>query len=130
MSKTIGGNNPDSDTLIPLFQSIGLSPSKAGEAAKNQKGASVLKDLVERHGLAVAATSTGELGGLGGRIRDEKQAGLIAGLASQIAKSGGKLDVRAQDYVLEKILVGDLKSVDQVNSEFFFFFFCWAWSLS
>src|ERR1700730_1133957 len=99
------GSNPD--TLIPLFQSIGLSPSKSAEAAKNQKGASVLKDLIERRSLA-----TGDADPI-----QEKQAGLIAALATQIAKSA-KVDTSAQDYVLDKILSGDLKSVDQVNSEF------------
>ena len=104
MAKATSGNP---DTLITLFQSIGLSPSKSAEAAKNQKGASVLKDLIERRSLATGNASPIQ----------EKQAGLIAALATQIAKSA-KLDASAQDYVLDKILSGDLKSVDQVNGEF------------
>jgi len=97
--------DPNLDTLIPLFRSIGLSQSKATEAAKSSKSAATLKSLIEKYRLAERDHD----GGL-----QEKQAGLVAAFAVQIAKSGGLGDGE-ETYVLDKILEGGLKSVDQVT---------------
>jgi glutaminyl-tRNA synthetase len=96
-------SDPDLNSLIVLFKSVGLSQSKATEAAKSPKSAAVLKSLIEKHKL----TDREE------RIH-EKQAGLLASLAVQIAKSED-LGEDEQAYVLNKILQGDLKSVDQIT---------------
>jgi glutaminyl-tRNA synthetase len=93
------------DTLIALFKSIGLSQSKAAEAAKSPKSAAVLRDIIDKHGLAERS------GGV-----HEKQGGLIAALAIQIAKSA-ELGTDEQDYIIRKILDDKLKSVDQVTGK-------------
>jgi glutaminyl-tRNA synthetase len=92
----------DSNTFITIFKSIGLSQSKAAEAAKNPKSAAVLKNLIDKHELAKSTDG------------QEKQAGLIAALAVHIAKSVD-LDQDEQDYMVHSILKGNLKSVDQVT---------------
>ncbi|KAJ4478315.1 glutamine-tRNA ligase [Lentinula aciculospora] len=90
------------DPSITLFKSIGLSQAKAIEASKSPKSAAELKNLIDEHSLA-------------SRVSDEKQAGLIAALAGQLAKSNG-IDAQSKGYVLETILDGKLKSVDQVTA--------------
>jgi glutaminyl-tRNA synthetase len=97
-----------SDTSSPhvaLFRAIGLSSSKAAEAAKNSKSAIVFKDIIERHALAERDDCL-----------DEKQAGLVAAFALQISKSE-KLGREEKDYVVSRILEEKLKSVDQVIGE-------------
>jgi len=91
------------DTFISLFQSIGLSKSKAAEAAKSAKSATILKNLILSHDLA----SQSELLG-------EKRAVLIAALAIQLAKVPNVDDVK-QGYIVKAIREEKLKSVDQVN---------------
>ncbi len=84
--------------LIELFKSIGLTQSKAAEAAKNPKSASTLKDIIEKKNL-----STQDL--------DEKSGVLLAAFAVQGSKLGGD----EQEYAVDAILDGRLKSTDQVS---------------
>lgn len=97
MSKT----TPSNEHLIPLFQSIGLTQAKALEAAKSPKPATILKEIIEQKKLVTKGL-------------DEKKAGLVVALASALSKSPNVAN-QERDYVLEKILGSDLKSVDQVN---------------
>lgn len=90
-------------TFISLFQSIGLSKSKAAEAAKNAKSAIVLKNLIISHDLASESNPLGE-----------KRAVLIAALAVQLIKAPNVDDAK-QSYIVKVIREEKLKSVDQVN---------------
>ncbi|KAF5359049.1 hypothetical protein D9758_004752 [Tetrapyrgos nigripes] len=90
----------EEDALIPLFKSIGLTQAKAAEATKSPKAATTLKTLIEKYSL----TSRG---------LDEKQASLISALAGQLAKSSN-VDSEKEEFVVNKILDGSLKSTDQV----------------
>jgi glutaminyl-tRNA synthetase len=91
---------PENEALVTRFQSIGLTQAKALEAAKSPKQAAILKDLIEQNN----SVATG---------LDEKRAGLVVGLANALSKS---LNVTSteKDYVLGRILNGNLKTIDQV----------------
>src|SRR4051812_11246876 len=91
--------DPAIDSLVSLFKSIGLAPVKAQETAKSKNAAS-LKDIIEKH----PSVSNSAL--------DEKRAGLIVTLAAALNKSEIGLDER--EFVIEKIIGGQLKFVDQV----------------
>lgn len=86
--------------LVELFKKIGLTQSKAAEAAKSPKSASTLKDIIDTHNLV-------------NKNLDEKQAVLLAALAVQ----GGKLGDGERDYAVGAILGGKLKTTDQVSGE-------------
>lgn len=88
--------------LVELFKSIGLSQSKAAEAAKSQKSAAVLRDLVE----------TPEYG-VNGRVLDEKQASLLAAFAK--TKEVQDLGAEERKHAVSAILDGRLKTTDQVT---------------
>ncbi|KAF9464374.1 tRNA synthetases class I, catalytic domain-containing protein [Collybia nuda] len=96
-------SDPTTDPLISLFTSIGLTTAKAVDAVKSTKNAAILKDIIETH-------PTISQGGL-----DEKQANLVVSLAGAISKSGG-IELDERKYVIDKILSGQLKSVDQVTA--------------
>jgi glutaminyl-tRNA synthetase len=87
--------------LIPLFKSIGLNQAKAAEAAKSPKTATVLKAIINNNPTVAAGL-------------DEKRSGLIVALAGSLAKTEG-VNLPERDYVVNKILDGKLKSVDQVS---------------
>ncbi|KAF9247380.1 glutaminyl-tRNA synthetase [Melanogaster broomeanus] len=91
------------DTFIPLFRSIGLSQSKAAEAAKNAKSAAVLSNLIRSHDLASESDPLGE-----------KRAVLIAAFAVQLTKTQNVEDPK-QAYIVKAVREEKLKSVDQVN---------------
>lgn len=91
------------DTPTALFQSIGLSKSKAAEAAKNAKSATILRNLILSHDLASGSDPLGE-----------KRAVLIAALAVQLAKASNVNDAK-RDHIVKAIRDEKLKSVDQVN---------------
>lgn len=91
------------ETSTSLFQSIGLSKSKAAEAAKNAKSATILKNLIFSYGLASGSEPLGE-----------KRAVLIAALAVQLTKASN-VDGTKQGYIIKAIREEKLKSVDQVN---------------
>ncbi|KAJ3576183.1 hypothetical protein NP233_g605 [Leucocoprinus birnbaumii] len=93
---------PENEALVSLFQSIGLTQAKALEAAKSPKPAAILKDIVEQHDLV-------------SKKPGEKEAGLLVGLASALNKAQNATNVE-RDYVLRRILNGDLKTIDQVNA--------------
>lgn len=91
---------PSAETaeLIELFKSIGLTQSKAAEAAKSPKSAATLKDIIEKKKLS-------------GKNLDEKTSVLLAAAAVQSSKLGE--DERG--YAVDAILDGRLKSTDQVS---------------
>ena len=84
--------------LISTFQSIGLTPSKATDAARNPKNAALLKETIEQNSLS-------------DRNLDEKQGALVAVLAIH----GSKLAAPERTYIVEAILDERLKNVDQVT---------------
>ncbi|KAG7449026.1 glutaminyl-tRNA synthetase [Guyanagaster necrorhizus] len=92
--------DPALNPVVPLFKSLGLTQAKALEAAKSPKSATVLKDIIEKYSLVGRA--------------DEKQGSLVVALAGQLAKSEN-VGEPERKYVIDKILEGDLKSVDQVT---------------
>ena len=94
--------SPETVAQIELFKSIGLTQAKAAEAAKSPKSAGILTELIEKHNLV-------------NKGLEEKQTGLVAALAVQ----GGKVGEAERGYVLDAVLDGRLKSVDQVNGEHF-----------
>ena len=87
----------ETEELIELFKSIGLTQSKAAEAAKSAKSASILKEIIEKKDLA-------------GKNIDEKTGVLLAALAVQASKLGDS----EKEYAVDAILDGRLKSTDQV----------------
>lgn len=91
-------NPAETAKLIELFKSIGLTQSKAAEAAKSPKGASTLQDIIEKKQLV-------------GKNLDEKASVLLASLAVASAKLGES----ERDYAVDAILDGRLKSTDQVS---------------
>ncbi|KAJ7638989.1 tRNA synthetases class I, catalytic domain-containing protein [Roridomyces roridus] len=105
MSKS-GKTDAASDPVIPLLTAIGLSQPKAIEAVKSPKIAAELKDIVETYGLHTRA----------GEKMDDKQAGLIVALAGQLVKADSRPEEPKRAYVVEKIVAGQLKSVDQVTA--------------
>ncbi|RDX53657.1 glutaminyl-tRNA synthetase [Lentinus brumalis] len=88
---------PETAELIDLFKKIGLTQSKAAEAAKSPKSATTLKGIIESHDLV-------------NKNLDEKQAVLLATLAVQ----GSKLGDAERSYAVSAILDGRLKTTDQV----------------
>ena len=90
-------SSADSAEFIELFKSIGLTQSKAAEAAKSSKSASILKDIIEKKDLVA-------------KKPDEKTGVLVASLAVQ----GSKLEDTEREYAVDAILDGRLKSTDQV----------------
>ncbi|KAJ7507980.1 glutamine-tRNA ligase [Mycena galericulata] len=95
---------PTLDPVVPLLAAIGLSQAKAVEAAKSPKIAAELKDIIETYGLHTRAEKL-----------DDKQAGLIVALAGQLVKSDAIAEEK-RAYVVEKIVGGQLKTVDQVTA--------------
>ena len=92
--------NHNSSEFIPLFKTIGLSDSKAAEAAKSPKSAAILKELIESNPSVIQGV-------------EEKQASLIVALSSSLSKAGA-VGTEERAYIVVKILDGSLKSVDQV----------------
>ena len=92
--------SPESVEFIELFKSIGLTQSKAAEAAKSTKSAGTLKDIIQKHGLVE-------------KNLEEKQSVLLATLAVQ----GSKLEDAERGYAVSAILDSRLKSTDQVSGE-------------
>lgn len=108
MSKAANAD-PREDSLILLFQSIGLSRVKAQETAKS-KNAATLKDIIEKHLIVSKA------------VLDEKRAGLVVTLAGALNKSAVGFDER--EYIVARIVEKQLKSVEQVTGEPFPFAKC------
>lgn len=97
-------NKEDSNPLVSLFKSIGLSQAKAADAVKAPKSANILKEIIESH--AVVA------GGL-----DEKKASLISTLAIVLAKANS-VGSDEREYVINLIVDSMLKTVDQITGEY------------
>lgn len=93
--------DPAVASLIATFQTLGLSSSKATDAARNPKNAAILKEIVDSNDLS-------------SRGLDEKRAALVATLAIQ----SGNLGEKERSYVVDAIVDGRLKSVDQVSGTF------------
>ncbi|RXW25236.1 hypothetical protein EST38_g598 [Candolleomyces aberdarensis] len=85
-----------------LFKSIGLTDSKAAEAAKSAKSAAILKELIESNATVAAGV-------------EEKKANLVVSLSSSLSKAGN-VGAQERDFVVAKILDGSLKTVDQVSA--------------
>ena len=96
---------PSADTaeLIELFRRIGLTQSKAAEAAKSPKNAATLKNIIEKNDLAA-------------KNLDEKTAVLLA----SVAVASSKLAEKEREYAVDAILDGRLKSTDQVSGSWRF----------
>jgi glutaminyl-tRNA synthetase len=92
-------NDPAVAELISLFQSIGLSPPKATEAAR-AKSAPAFKDLIHAHDLSA-------------KNLDEKQALFISSITTQ----GAKLGPAEKGYVIDAIVDRRLKSGEQISGE-------------
>ncbi|KAF8341519.1 glutamine-tRNA ligase [Cantharellus anzutake] len=91
-------DDPAIAALISSFKAIGLTDSKAIEAARSPKNAAALKSLVDRADL----TNEENL--------DEKKATLIASLSN----AATKLDDPARLYVVRAVIDGKIKSGEQV----------------
>ena len=91
-------NSAETAELIELFKSIGLTQSKAAEAAKSPKSAATLKEIIEKKQLA-------------SKNLDEKTSVLLATVAVQSSKLGDG----EREYAVDAILDGRLKSTDQVS---------------
>jgi glutaminyl-tRNA synthetase len=96
-------NEQDSNSLVSLFKSIGLTQTKAADAVKAPKSANILKEIIESN--AVVA------GGL-----DEKKASLISTLAILLSKASA-VGFDEREYLINCILHSKLKSVDQITGE-------------
>lgn len=90
---------PADDSLITSFKALGLTQSKATEAAKNPKSAAELAHLIDTYKLSSL---------------DEKRAVLFAALSGQIVKLGG-ISEDGKAFAVKKIFGGQLTSVDQVT---------------
>lgn len=102
--------SPEAVALITLFQSTGLSESRARNTVQATKSSSAYSRLINEADLAR------------GDIKlDEKQAGLCADLAAACGYENGpgKEKLRKEEvlYVADAIKDGRLKSTDQVNGE-------------
>ena len=94
--------NPDDPAiaaLISSFRAIGLTESKAIEAARSPKNAAALKTLIDRADLSNKE-------GI-----DEKKATLIA----LFSNAASKLDDPAKLYVVRASIDGRIKSGEQVS---------------
>ena len=91
-------NDPETAKIIALFQSIGLSSSKATETAKNPKYAASLQELIVANDLSAAAI-------------DDRKASLINILAMQSLKLGEP----EREYTLNAILSERLRTADQIS---------------
>ncbi|KAF9006565.1 glutamine-tRNA ligase [Cyathus striatus] len=94
--------DPASDPLIPVFRSIGLSQSKAVEAAKSPKSAAILQEIIDTHPEIASGL-------------EEKQASLVVTLSGLLAKTSD-VGTAERDYIITKILDIKIKSVEQVNA--------------
>ncbi|KIM46376.1 hypothetical protein M413DRAFT_65349 [Hebeloma cylindrosporum] len=94
--------DPDTDPLVLLFKSVGLTQAKALEAVKAPKSAAILKDIIESHKDTVTGL-------------EEKHATLLANLAVLLSKTP-LLATDQRDFVVKAILDSKLKSVDQVTA--------------
>ncbi|KIM25557.1 hypothetical protein M408DRAFT_208408 [Serendipita vermifera MAFF 305830] len=92
-------NDPAVVELVSLFKSFGLSETKSLEAVRNPKTAATLKDIVQACNLTANPL-------------DDKQAGLIASLATQ----GSKLAEPERNYIATAVADGRLKTADQVTA--------------
>jgi glutaminyl-tRNA synthetase len=97
--KTQPVTDAETTALISLFESIGLTQTKASDAAKSPKIADPLKSLIEKNQLA-------------GKPLEEKQAGLLVSFAPLAGRLKGDEE---RDYVTGRIVDGSLRSVDQVT---------------
>jgi len=100
--------SPEAVALITLFQSTGLSESRARNTVQSTKSSSAYSRLVDETDLARGDVKL-----------DEKQAGLCADLAAACGYEAGKDKLRKEEvvYIVEAIKDGRLKSTDQVSGQ-------------
>ena len=108
MPPKFDAKDPAIAALIASFESLGLPPPKATEAARSAKGAVALKAIIDQNGLE-------------GAKLDEKQASLVASWAITAAK----LPEDARDYGVRAIVAGKLKSAEQISGKQFLFSVSW-----
>jgi glutaminyl-tRNA synthetase len=88
------------EDLIPIFTKIGLSEQKAKDTAKNKKLAPTLETVINE--AQVRETGC------------EKEKGiLLYNLASTVTKDA----LTHLGFIVKKIMVGDLKTTDQVQGK-------------
>ena len=91
----------DSNPLVPLFQSIGLTKAKALEVIKAPKSAAILQDIVESNSSTLSNL-------------DEKRATIDSNLAVILAKAG-VVGTDERNYIVKAIADSKLKTIDQVT---------------
>lgn len=91
---------PSNAALISQFTQLGLSSVTATELVRQPKQGVPVKALIDNYKLNETRL-------------DEKQAGALVKLGT----GGGKLGEAEKGFVVQKIVKGDVKSVDQVTSE-------------
>lgn len=91
-------NSPENAPLIQLFQSLGLASNSATELVRQPKSGKAFKSLIDEYGLT-------------NNKYDEKQAGALVKLSSVSAKLGSE----QKDFLVQKIVKGDVKTPDQVT---------------
>jgi len=102
---------PENESHVRFFESFGLTTAKALEAAKSPKPANILKELIEQNNLGVK--DFGQETGV-----------LLVTLAIELSKSPSCTNTE-REYVLKRIVNGDLKTVDQVNGMSHSIWFFW-----
>ncbi|KIR67127.1 glutamine-tRNA ligase [Cryptococcus bacillisporus CA1873] len=92
-------NSPENAPLIQLFQNLGLASNSATELVRQPKSGKAFKSLIDEYSLA-------------DNKYDEKQAGALVKLSSV----SGKLGKEQKDFLVGKIVKGDLKTADQITA--------------
>lgn len=93
-------NDPEIVELVTLFKSFGLSETKSLEAVRNPKTAATLKEIIVDNKLTATPL-------------EDKEAGLVSNLATQ----GTKLEAEQKNYIVQAIGDGRLKSNDQLSGQ-------------
>lgn len=91
-------NSPENVPLIQLFQSLGLASNSATELVRQPKSGKAFKSLIDEYSLADSKY-------------DEKQAGALVKLSSV----SGRLSKEQKDFLVGKIVKGDVKTADQIT---------------
>lgn len=100
MPAKVDTNSPENVALVAQFTALGLAPNSATELVKQPKSGLALKGLIEEYHLNDVQL-------------EEKQAGALVKLAT----GGAKLGPAEKGFVVQKVVKGNVKSVDQVAGE-------------
>ncbi len=91
---------PGDPTQEPLFTALGLSASRTKNVLQSAKSTDALAGLIRAHGLEGAAL-------------DEKTAGLIVDLSTEV--EGKQLERGQVGFLVDEIKGKELKSADQIR---------------